>query len=145
MCPPTDCLSPGKYDNLYVLHSEEGILAVLAVMQMWAQDSWSSCCFGSSSLLLPADGQLWLASAVRRLGLFCIQCSGSPLHWHHCKRFKITYTYKTCKTHIVVHDRKKKEKNVPHFLGFICLVLEVSFLRTGKGRKLETDPPTLES
>lgn len=31
------------------------------------------------------------------------------------------------------------------FLVFICLVLEVLFLRTGKGRKLETDPPTLES
>lgn len=31
---------------------------------------------------------------------------------------------------------------VPHFFGFICLVLEVLFLRTGKGRKLETDRPT---
>lgn len=31
------------------------------------------------------------------------------------------------------------------FFFFICLVLEVLFLRTGKERKLETDPPTLES
>lgn len=43
------------------------------------------------------------------------------------------------------HCGLKKKIMVPHFFGFICLVLEVLFLRTGKGRKLETDPPTLES
>lgn len=36
------------------------------------------------------------------------------------------------------------QKNHPFFY-FICLVLEVMFPRTWKGRKLKTDPPTLES
>lgn len=46
------------------------------------------------------------------------------------------------------HCGEQQQKQIitaPHSFGFICLVLEVSFLRMGKGRKLETDPPTPES
>lgn len=44
-------------------------------------------------------------------------------------------------------DRGERQKEIVvlHFSGFICLVWEVLFLRMGKGRKLKTEPPTLES
>lgn len=100
------------------------------------ENCWSISCFGSSLLLHSADGQLWLASAVRSLGSWFsvaaidITANASESHWHiKCARALWWAA----------------EKTVPHFFGFIYLVLDVSFLRIGKGRKLETDPPTLES
>lgn len=48
--------------------------------------------------------------------------------------------HETRETNIAASDRKIFFS----FLFFMCLVLEVMFPRTWKGRKLKTDPPTLE-
>lgn len=68
------------------------------------KDSWSCWCFGSSSVLLPAYGHLWLASAVRHLGLFWIQCS---LYTDITANASTWSRHKICKKNIAVTNRKK--------------------------------------
>lgn len=105
------------------------------LVQLLILSIWVLCCY---------HWQLWLASAMRNLGLYWIQYtiyivisanSSKSCRYVKCARMP----RRTLWSEIFF------KKMVPHFFGFICLVLEVLFLRTGKGRKLETDPPTLES
>lgn len=91
-------------------------------------------------LLISGDDELWLASAVRSLGLVWLQYCSSIINYYYCKCFRILQTnkmYEHVWRKIVVSNR---EKNGISFFGCICLVFGSVVSQDWEGEKIGNRP-----